>query len=279
MTSNHKPHEFSRRSFLKATACLTLGSLASSHGLAATLIEKGGIALVVSPDDVLATAVPPMWALGELKTALEAQGATVRVIAKVAAAASREFCVVVAGMNSPLAQTIVRRQKISAPTEAESLCLVQTETDGRTGLLAAATDTLGLVYALTELADRVSCLATGRAALEFAEPVIERPASRTRSVMRGFCSDVEDKVWFYDRDFWRSYLTTLVSSRLNRFNLPMGMGYNSADGVTDGYLVFPYPFFVAVPGFDVRAKNLSQTLRRHRGDGAGLRLGRHSLNV
>src|SRR6266446_1161449 len=261
MTSNHNSHEFSRRSFLKATACLTLGSLAAGHSLAATLIEKGSIALVVSPDDVLATAVPPRWALGELKTALEDQGAIVRIIGKVAEATAREFCVVVAGMNSPLAQTIVRRQKISAPTEAESLCLVQSETDGRTVLLAAGTDALGLVYALTELADRVSCLASGRTALEFAEPVIERPASRTRSVMRGFCSDVEDKAWFYDRDFWRSYLTMLVTSRLNRLSLTMGMGYNSADGVTDGYLMFPYPFFVAVPGCDVRAKNLSDEER------------------
>ncbi len=121
LTSNHNPHEFSRRSFLKATACLTLGSLAAGHSLAATLIEKGDIALVVSRDDVLAMAIPPRWALGELKTALEGQGATVRIIAKVAEATAREFCVVVAGMNSPLAQSIVRRQKISAPTEAESL--------------------------------------------------------------------------------------------------------------------------------------------------------------
>jgi hypothetical protein len=261
MTSNHNSHEFSRRSFLKRTACLTLGSLAAGHSLAAPLIEKGGIALVVSPDDVLATAIPPTWAAGELKTALEGQGATVRIIAKVADATAKEFCVVVAGMNSPLAQSIIRQQKISAPTEAESLCLAQSKTDGRMVLLAAGTDALGLVYALTELADRVSCLATGRTALEFAGPVIERPASRTRSVIRGFSSDVEDKVWFYDRDSWRSYLTTLVASRLNRFSLTTGMGYNSADGVTDGYLLFPYPFFVAVPGFDVHAKNVSDEER------------------
>src|SRR5258708_13379007 len=47
------------------------------------------------------------------------------------------------------------------------------------------------------------------------------------------CSDVEDKAWFYDRDFWHNYLTMLVTSRLNRFSLTMGMQYNSADGVTD----------------------------------------------
>jgi hypothetical protein len=261
MTSNHIPREFSRRRFLKATACVTLGALATGHSLAAALIEKGGIALVVSPDDVLAAAAPPTWAVGELKAALESQGATVRIIAKVAEATAGEFCVVVAGMNLPLAQTIIRRQKLSAPTEPESLCIAQSETDGRPVLLAAGTDALGLVYALTELADRVSCFAAGRTALAFAEPVIERPASRTRSVMRGFCSEVEDKVWFYDRDFWRSYLTTLVTCRLNRFNLSMGMGYNSAHGVTDGYLVFPYPSFVAVPGFDVRPKTLSDEER------------------
>src|SRR6266446_6274472 len=56
MTSNYNPHEFSRRSFLKTTACLSLGSLAAGHSLAATLIEKGDIALVVPRDDVLATA-------------------------------------------------------------------------------------------------------------------------------------------------------------------------------------------------------------------------------
>jgi len=38
---------------------------------------------------------PPTWARDELKTALEGQGATVRVIAKVADAAAGEFCVVV----------------------------------------------------------------------------------------------------------------------------------------------------------------------------------------
>ena len=261
MHKNPSPHKFSRRNFLKATACLTFGSLAVGHGLAAALEEKGSIALVVVPDDLLATAIPPTWALGELKAALAGQGATVRVIGKLADATAKEFCVVVSGMNAPFAQAIFRQEKISPPIEAESLCLVEGKMDERHFLLAAGTDALGLVYALTELVDRVTCLATSRAALEFNQPVIERPASRTRSVMRGFCSEMEDKVWFYDRDFWRSYLTMLVTSRLNRFSLPLGMGYNSANNVTDGYLVFPYPFFVAVPGMDVRAKGLSDEER------------------
>ena len=45
--------------------------------------------------------------------------------------------------------------------------------------------------------------------------------------------------------------TMLVTSRINRMSLTLGMGYNYASGVTDGYLLFPYPFFVAVPGYTV----------------------------
>jgi len=72
---------------------------------------------------------------------------------------------------------------------------------------------------------------------------------------------VEDKVWFYDREYWREYLNMLVYSRLNRLNFAMDMGYNSAAGVIDGYLLFPYPFLVKVPDHDVRAKGLSSEER------------------
>ena len=261
MNVNRKSLELSRRTFLKSTAYLTLGAAAVGHSLADVLADNGGIALVVAPDDAVASAVPSAWALGELKAALEGQGTAVRIVAGIVDVQAGEYCVVVGGMNSPHAQTILRQRKIPAPTESESLCLVQGEVGGRPVLLAAGADARGLVYALTELADRVHCLAASRAALEFAEPVIERPASRTRSLIRGFNSEVEDKVWFYDRDFWRSYLTMLATCRLNRLNFTMGMGYNSANSVTDGYLVFPYPFFVAVPGCEVRAKGLSDEER------------------
>jgi hypothetical protein len=261
ITSNRTTTDLSRRRFLKTTAGITLASFAAGHGLAAVLEAKGDIALVVASDDAVASAVPPTWALGELKAALTAQGASVRMLTSLADARPEELCVVVGGMTSSLAREILAGRKIAAPTEAESLCLVQGEVERRAVLLAAGTDVTGLVYALTELADRVACLANGRAALEFSEPVIERPASRIRSVMRGFNSEVEDKVWFYDHDFWRSYLTMLVSCRLNRLSFTTGMGYNSANNISDGYLLFPYPFFVVVPGYDVRAKGLSDEER------------------
>ncbi len=252
----------SRRNFLKKTALFTLGTAAIGHSLAAAVTGKGAIALVVSPDDDIASSLPGTWALSELKSALESQGTKVRIIHNISDADIKEFCVIPAGMKSPLAQRIISQQKIAAPTGPESLCLAEAKMENRTVLLAAGVDRRGLVYALTELADRVSCLATGSQALEFAKPVIERPASRIRSVMRSFSSDIEDKVWFYDRDFWRNYLTMLVSSRVNRFSFTMGMSYNSANNIKDGYLLFPYPFFVDVEGYNVRPKGLSDEERK-----------------
>ncbi len=257
MNPNQSSAALSRRRFLKTTASLSLGSVVMGRSLAAVLEGRGAVALVVASDDAIATSAPPAWALGELEAALIAQGATVRRIGRVAESATTEFCVLATGLGSPLAQAILRQRQVSAPTEAESLCLVSGKAEGRTVLLAGGADARGLVYALTELADRVSCLATGRAALELAAPVVERPASRTRSVIRGFNSEVEDKVWFYDRDYWRSYLTMLVYARINRVNFTMGMGYNSANNISDGYFLFPYPFFVTVPGRDVRARGLA----------------------
>ncbi len=255
------PESPSRRNFLKSSACLALGAFIARRSLAEALRTKTAIALIPLSGDAVAASVPGGWALGQLEAALTAQGATVRRVATLADTTAAEFCVLAGGASAPLARTILESWHLTAPADPESLCLAQGEAQGRSVLLAVGADERGLVYALTELADRVSCLATDRAALEFTAPVIERPASRIRSIMRGFNSEVEDKVWFYDRAYWRSYLDLLVSCRVNRLNFTTGMGYNSVQNVTDGYFIFPYPFLVTVPGYDVRARGLSDDER------------------
>ncbi len=259
--SNPNPPRASRRDFIKSATLFAAGAMVSGHSLAAVLENGGGIALVVSPEDQLANGVPPQWALNELESSLKAQGVSVRRVTRIADVKPDEFCVVAADISTSMAKAILKQKNLTAPTEPESLCLVQGKVEDREVLLAASVDERGLVYAVTELADRVSCLVTSRAALEFSEPVVERPASRIRSMLRGFNSEVEDKVWFYDRDYWCTYLDRLVFSRVNRLNFATGMGYNSAANVSDGYLLFPYPFFVSVPGYDVTAKGLTNDER------------------
>jgi hypothetical protein len=106
------------------------------------------------------------------------------------------------------------------------------------------------------MADAVALGDDPAAELRPAQMVIERPANQVRSVMRLFASDVEDKGWFHDREFWSSYFALLVAQRFNRFHLALGLGYDQPIGLRDTYFYFAYPFFVDVPGYNVRATNL-----------------------
>jgi hypothetical protein len=87
------------------------------------------------------------------------------------------------------------------------------------------------------------------------------PANAVRSVQRLFTSEVEDKPWFYDREMWPHYLAVLAENRFNRFNLSFGIGYDFLRAVTDAYFLFAYPFFLSVPGYNVRAANLPDAER------------------
>src|SRR5207248_525073 len=126
--------------------------------------------------------------------------------------------------------------------------------DGTPALLVSAGDARGFVYALLELAERVRF--GGIVALHLKDGVAEAPANRVRSVARAFCSEVEDKPWFYAREFWQGYLDMLAACRFNRFNFSLGIGYDFPRGVTDDYFHFPYPYLVEVPGYDVRVAPL-----------------------
>jgi hypothetical protein len=251
---------FNRRDFLKTTSITAIGTLVSVGSFASIIKEQGKISLVITPDDSIANGIPSNWAVAELKKALESRGSKVDLVDKPELA--NGFCVLVAGTNSVLAKNIINKQKVEIPAKPESLCILQAELDKKPILLVAGTDERGLVYALTELADRVNCIQTNEAALEFNKAVIEQPASKVRSVLRGFSSELEDKPWFYDKEYWMEYLDLLAYSRINRLNFSTGMAYNSVRGVTDGYMVFPYPFFVQVPGFDVTVSGLSDEERK-----------------
>jgi hypothetical protein len=172
---------------------------------------------VTIASDPVATSAPVRWAVGELQKELK-----------------------------PGAPRILVRGGASGPAESLSLAM---EKDT---LVASGSDVRGLVYAVLELADR----ARYGARLEPAEAVTERPANPIRAISRCFESDIEDKPWFYDRDFWPSYLTNLATQRVNRFCLTLGLGYNAPRHVTDAYFYFAYPFLLDVPGYKVRAVGL-----------------------
>jgi hypothetical protein len=233
-----------RRSFIKqagqATAFGYLGT-----GLAAS----GRVALIADPADSLISTPPVKWAIGELRQAVEAKGTTCAVVASAAEAGDFNVGIVIAGEPRAL--------------PSEGFRLTPARVSSKPGLRASASDARGYIYALTELADRVRHGGDPVAALTLAGPLQEQPANTIRSIARAFVSDVEDKSWYYDRDFWRGYLTDLATNRFNRFSLTLGLGYDFPRNVVGDYMHFAYPYLVDVPGYKVRAVPLDDSERDH----------------
>ena len=240
-----------RRDFLRRTG-LAGGALACGPLVGGT----GTISLVVDPSDPVASAAPARWAARELEQALADAGLTVRRCERPEQARAGEFSIIASGIAAPVAAVALKRAGISMPGGPESLALLPAATTGGPALLACGADARGLVYALSELADRVRLGPDPDAALRLDQPVVEGPANTVRSVMRQFTSELLDKPWFYDREMWPRYLTMLAGQRFNRFHLALGFGYDALRQVADSYFLFPYPFLLSVPGYDVRASNL-----------------------
>ena len=249
-----------RRNFLKQTSVgLGLAGLAMTEMSCRILSsDVRGVSIVTFDNDTIASTVPPQWALTQLKQAFESLGVRVRLVSDVSQASAGDEVVVVAAANHSAAQQIIAGAKTSQPGTAEALFLGRGTASGRSVLLVSGSDARGLVYALLELTDRLLYSDSLTAALEVKPAIVEEPHNRTRSMCRSFQSEVEDKPWFNDRSFWTEYLSMLAAERFNRFNLCLGLHYNSTPGGSpEVYLFFAYPFLVSLPEYSgVSARNL-----------------------
>ncbi len=249
----------SRRKFLKKTTLAGVGGLAATH--VALAAEGRDISIIISPDDHLVMQGPVRWATEKLKRALVSRGADVRSHDRVEQATAGDFCLVVAGAESRLAQAILKSAKVSISRIRESLAIVPGEVSGRRVLLVTGTDSRGLVYALLELVDRLIDANDPVAAISPREPIVENPLNVVRSADRCFVSVVEDKPWYNDRTMWPPYLNMLTTNRFNRFTLSFGIGYDYPHPIEDAYFYFAYPFLLSVPGYNVRAVGLPDAER------------------
>ena len=220
-----------------------------------------GVSIVLSPADRIAGAQPSQWAVKELQQSLSSAGIDVVRCDRLSQARSGDMVLVAAGADSPLAQKLLKEGTARIPEVTEALGLVPVTSEGKNIVLACGHDVRGLVYAVLELADRVHYGDRAFDSLKINKPIVEQPANRIRSNMKLFVSEVEDKPWFYDREMWKQYLTMLATHRFNRFNLSMGIGYDFLQNVTDAYFLFAYPFFLSVPGYNVRVPQLSDAER------------------
>jgi len=240
-----------RREFIK----LAGGASAATVARGAMAQSGRGCLIKIDARDPVAGAPPVLWAAEQLRAALAAKGALCRIVKGGEKLLGAAFYVLV---NSEEPTSAGLTPTANAPRlpvwdgERESFALTPIRYAGVQATIVSGSDVRGYVYGLLELAERVRFGADARTALRVAEPILERPANEVRSVGRYFCSEVEDKPWLYDKDFWLGYLDLLVACRFNRLCLAFGLEYDFPKGVTSDYLHFPYPYLLNVPGYNVR---------------------------
>ena len=239
-----------RRAFLKLTGAMAALRL-TPHALA---LPSRRISVVVDGNDPIASSDPVKSAAGRLRNSLVDKGFLCDVVTSPEQVKGSTFLIAVASAGSSLARNFP--QAGAAPSNPESIRLTPGHLAETPATLVSASGPRGFIYGLLELAERVQFQPDAAAALHLTGSIEEEPANEIRSIARSFCSEVEDKAWYYDQDFWRGYLDLLVASRFNRFNFTFGVGYDFPRGVTGDYFHFPYPYLVDVPGYDVRVVRL-----------------------
>ncbi|MDO8544244.1 MAG: hypothetical protein Q7S40_27715 [Opitutaceae bacterium] len=252
----------SRRDFIRKTTAAT-ALVASGTLLGTRVFGQGagsGVAVVVDTSDATTKTPPVQWAVGQLRSALEARGVSVRPFSRLADVPADAECILVGSRRASVVAQALASAGVPVPEAAEALVLARGRAAGHAVLAVCGSDGRGLVYALLELADRVYYGDAPLTVLKTAR-LVEQPANPIRSVARLFSSDVEDKAWFYDQKFWTEYLGMLVAQRFNRFSLTLGLGYNAPRNVPDSYFYFAYPFLLTVPGFNVTARGLPDAER------------------
>ena len=246
-----------RRDFLKLVSAVT----AFSPGNTALGAPTPRVSIVLDADDAVASSAPVKWAAGQLRQALLAKGATSEIVQSPSHAERSTLFILAAGPASTMAKGFPQS---GAPLEGvESMRMSPGHMSKTPAILVSGSDARGFIYGLLELAERVQFSSDPTAALHLPRTIEEKASNDVRSVARAFCSEIEDKAWYYDKDFWRGYLDVLAASRFNRFNFALGFGYDFPTHVTGDYFHFPYPYLVDVPGYKVQVIRLASQEGEH----------------
>jgi hypothetical protein len=240
-----------RREFLKIA-----GAASAASATSATRAAAGrSIAIVIDAGDAAAGSAPVRWAAEELRSAIAAKGGLCRVAESLDQVRGVGLYIFV---NAIAVTPGKNAQKANAkPTGQEHFQLAPGRMGATPMVLVLGSDVRGYVYALLELAERVRFGTDPLQSLHIPQTVDEKPANEIRTVSRYFCSELEDKPWLYDREFWPGYLDLLAASRFNRFCLAFGLEYDFPRGVTSDYLHFPYPYLLELPDYNVQVMQLA----------------------
>ncbi len=200
---------------------------------------------------------PGEFALCELEATARHKGiATTRVSAPPAADGPR-IMAGIAGSGSQI-RHLIERSGAAIPAGPESYVIRRIFQNGWPVLLIAGSDARGLMYGLLEAGRQIGRPGAPVMPAEILLHVTEATAIPTVSVrgMVQFLHNADlERSWYYDQEYWKSYLGMLARNRFNSLNLVFAHQTH--------YLAPPYPFLFAVEEYpQVRVPGLGEADQR-----------------
>lgn len=147
---------------------------------------------------------------------------------------------------------LLREKPQQVPQVAEALTIWKTEVHQKPAWVISGFDDRGLMYALLDVADRVSWSNDPDDPLIEIEEIAESPDVTTRAISLYTMNHTYWESRFYDEAYWVRYMDMLAKNRFN--SMVVIFGYENG-----GFLAPCYPYFFNVEGYpDIRMGNVSK---------------------
>lgn len=200
---------------------------------------------------------PVLHAIDKLTGALSARHIVFEKVRTIKEAKASQ--VIVAGIDGAAGtgSDLVKNAAHPVAQTPEALAVWKTNVNGKQLLFAAGYDDRGLMYALLDIATRISWSTNPGMIFSEIKEINEKPDVSERALSVYTMNRAYWESRFYDENYWAKYLDMLA---LNRFNtLVVIFGYENG-----GFLAPCYPYFFNVDGFPgVKMVGLSEKDQQH----------------
>ncbi len=166
---------------------------------------------------------------------------------------ARGRIVLVAGIagGDGLAANLLKNDNRNVFETSEALTIWNTRWQDKPTTVVAGYDDKGLMYALLDIANRISWSTDRSAPLQFVREVTSKPDIKERGIAM---YTMHRRYWesrFYDDRFWTQYFDMMAQNRLNM--LEILFGYENG-----GFMAPCYPYFYNVDGYpDVKIADIT----------------------
>ena len=179
--------------------------------------------------------------MSKLTETLQDMGIPFETVGSIDDANGKSMIVIGLSEGAGPAASILKSGKRTVPSVSEALTVWKTRLQGKPVTVVAGYDDKGIMYALLDIAQRISW-SNVRAPMKFVKDVSTEPYVKERGIAM---YTMHRRYWesrFHDENFWAGYFDMMARNRLNM--LEILFGYENG-----GFMAPCYPYFFDVEGF------------------------------